>query len=88
MRAKAGKEQMVQAFLRQGAIMSQDETQTQRWFGIDEGDGVFSVFDTFEDEEGREAHLEGAIAKALMGSADELFIEPPQISKVKIVAEK
>ncbi len=85
---KPGKEKDVEAFLKQGAVMAQDESQTVHWFGIREDDGAYSVFDTFNDEAGREAHLSGEIAKALMASADELFAEPPQINKITILAEK
>jgi quinol monooxygenase YgiN len=46
------------------------------------------VFDTFNDEAGRDAHLSGEIAKALMANAATLFSEPPQINKITIVADK
>ena len=88
LKPKAGKEQEIEAFLKQGATMAQDEPGTIRWFGIREDDGAYSVFDTFEDESAREAHLNGEIAKALMASAEALFSEPPQINKITIVAEK
>jgi quinol monooxygenase YgiN len=88
LKPKAGKEHDVEAFLKQGAQMAQDEPQTLSWFAIKEDDGAYSVFDTFADEAGREAHLNGEIAKALMASADELFSEPPSISKIEILAEK
>jgi quinol monooxygenase YgiN len=88
MKAKPGKEHEVEAFLKQGAVMAKDESGTVNWYGIKEDDGHYSVFDTFEDEAGREAHLSGEIAKALMAKADELFSEPPQIHKITILAEK
>jgi hypothetical protein len=46
------------------------------------------VFDTFNDEGGRDAHLNGDIAKALMAKASELFADPPKIHKISIVADK
>ena len=85
---KQGKESEVEAFLKQGAVMAQDEPATIHWYGIKEDDGAYSVFDTFDDEAGREAHLNGEIAKALMAKADELFAEPPQINKINLLAEK
>jgi quinol monooxygenase YgiN len=85
---KAGKEADVEAFLKQGAEMAKDEPGTVAWYGIKEDDGAYSVFDTFDDEAGREAHLNGAIARALMASAEELFSEPPQINKISLLAEK
>jgi quinol monooxygenase YgiN len=88
LKAKPGKEADVEAFLKQGAEMAKNEPGTISWFGLNEGDGRYSVFDTFNDEAGRNAHLNGDIAKALMAKADELFSEPPKISKIVILAEK
>jgi quinol monooxygenase YgiN len=58
------------------------------WYALDEDDGRFSIFDTFDDEAGRDAHLNGAIAKALMEKADELLADPVQIHKITLVATK
>lgn len=94
LKAKAGKEAEVEAFLKQGAVMAKQETGTVHWFGFKEdrtdGDGgaVFGIFDTFHDEAGREAHLTGEIAKALMARADELFMEAPKIHKIELLGEK
>ncbi len=88
LKAKPGKEAEVEAFLKQGAVMAQDEPQTISWYAIREDDGAFGIFDTFDDESGREAHLNGEIAKALMAKAGELLSEPPHISKIAILAEK
>jgi quinol monooxygenase YgiN len=89
LKAKPGKEAEVAAFLKQGAEMAEKETGTVDWYAFKEDKGgVFGIFDTFEDEAGREAHLNGDIAKALMAKADELFSEPPKIHKIGLVAEK
>lgn len=88
LKAKPGKEAEVEAFLKQGAVMAKDEPGTISWYAIREDNGAFGIFDTFDDEAGREAHLNGAIAKALMGNADTLLAEPPHISKITILAEK
>ncbi len=88
LKAKPGKEAAVEAFLRQGAEMARQETGTVTWYALQEGDGRYGIFDTFEAEEGREAHLSGEIAKALMANAEELLSEPPQIRKITILAEK
>ena len=85
---RPGKESEVEAFLKQGAEMAKDEPGTVAWYGIKADSGAYSVFDTFEDEAGREAHLNGAIAKGLMSKAEELFSEPPKIDKISLVAEK
>ena len=88
MKAKPGKEAEVEAFLTQGATMAQAEQGTVDWFAIKEDDGAYSIFDTFETEEARDAHLNGEIAKALMAKASELFTEPPQIHKISVLAKK
>jgi quinol monooxygenase YgiN len=88
LKAKPGKEKDVEAFLKQGAEMSKNETGTVNWYGLKEDEGNYSVFDTFNDEAGRDAHLNGDIAKALMAKASELFASPPQIHKINILADK
>ncbi len=88
LKAKPGKEKDVEAFLKQGAEMSKKETGTVNWYGLKEDEGNYSVFDTFNDEAGRDAHLNGDIAKALMAKASELFASPPQIHKINILADK
>ena len=88
MKARPGKEAEVEAFLTQGATMAQAEQGTVDWFAIKEDDGAYSIFDTFDTEAAREAHLNGDIAKALMAKASELFTEPPQIHKISVLAKK
>lgn len=88
LKAKPGKEKDVEAFLKQGAEMSKKEAGTVSWFGLSEGEGQYSVFDTFNDDAGRDAHLNGDIAKALMAKASELFVDPPKIHKITIVADR
>jgi quinol monooxygenase YgiN len=88
LKAKPGKEKDVEAFLKQGAEMSKKEAGTVSWYGLHESEGHYSVFDTFNDEAGRDAHLNGEIAKALMANAATLFSAPPQINKITIVADK
>ena len=68
--------------------MAKQEKGTITWYAIKEDDGVYGIFDTFEDEAGRDAHLNGDIAKALMAKASDLFSEPPKIHKIDILAEK
>src|SRR5258708_1117023 len=89
LKAKPGKEAEVEAFLKQGGAMAQSETGTVDWYGFKEDKpGVFGIFDTFNDEAAREAHLSGAIAKALMAKADEDFAEKPIMNKITLSAEK
>ncbi len=88
LKAKPGKEEEVESFLEQGASMSLDEPETVTWYGVKMGPGVYGVFDTFDDEEGRDAHLNGEIAKALMAKAPELFSNELRIEKMEILASK
>ncbi len=88
LKAKPGKEKDVEAFLKQGAVMANDEAFTVTWYGVKMGPGVYGVFDTFNDEAGRDAHLSGDIAKALMANASELFANEIKIEKLEILADK
>jgi quinol monooxygenase YgiN len=88
LKAKPGKENEVEAFLKQGATMSRDEPETVTWYGVKIAPGVYGVFDTFADEHGRDAHMSGEIAKALMAKASELFENQLQIEKLEILASK
>jgi quinol monooxygenase YgiN len=88
LKAKPGKEAEVEAFLKQGASMSHEEPQTVTWYGLKLGPGTYGVFDTFNDEAGRDAHLTGEIAKALMASAPDLFSNEIKIENMEILAHK
>lgn len=86
--AKSGKEAEVAEFLKSALPIVQGEPETVTWYAIQEGPDRFSIFDTFEGDGGRDAHLDGDVAKALMARADELFSEPPAIHKMDILASK
>ena len=89
LKAKPGKEAEVEEFLKQGGAMVQSEIGTIDWYAFKEDKpGVFGIFDTFDDEAGRDAHLNGEIAKALMAKANEYFAEKPTIHKIRVIAEK
>jgi quinol monooxygenase YgiN len=88
LKAKPGKESDVEAFLKQGATMSNDEPQTVTWYGVKMAPGVYGVFDTFDDEAGRDAHMNGEIAKALMANAPDLFSNEIRIEQMEILASK
>ena len=68
--------------------MAQDEPATIAWFAIRLGPSTFGIFDAFPDESGREAHLSGAIAAALMERASDLLAQPPTIEKHDVLAAK
>lgn len=84
--ALPGKEVEVEAFLTQGAAMAGDEPGTARWFALRLGPSTFGVFDAFPDDAGRQAHLSGAIAQALLESVGTLISEPT-IEPVDVIAE-
>jgi quinol monooxygenase YgiN len=88
LKPKPGKEAEVEAFLKQGAAMAEDEKGTIAWYAFKEDNGTYGIFDTFDDESGRQAHLTGEIAKALFAKADDLFAEPPKIHQIEILAQK
>ena len=88
LKAKPGKEGDVEAFLKAGATMSLDEAQTVTWYGVKIAPGMYGVFDTFDDESGRDAHMNGEIAKALMANATELFSNEIKIEQMEILAKK
>jgi len=86
--AKSGKEKDAEQFLRNGLPLVNDEPATTAWFGIRLGPSTFGIFDAFPDENGRQAHLSGKVAAALMAKAGELFSKPPSIEKVDVLAAK
>jgi quinol monooxygenase YgiN len=86
--AKPGKEKEVADFLRSALPLVQAEAGTVTWYAIQEGPSSFAIFDTFDDEAGREAHLNGKVAAALMAKAADLFAKSPAIHKIDILADK
>jgi quinol monooxygenase YgiN len=86
--AKPGKEADVQNFLEGGLPLAQNEPDTTAWFAIRMGPSTFGIFDAFPDDSGRQAHLNGPIAEALMAQADELLSSPPDIQSVDVLASK
>jgi quinol monooxygenase YgiN len=86
--AKPGKEQEVASFLHQGLQLANRETTTPVWFALRLGPSTFAVFDAFADEKGRQNHLEGAIAQALMARAPELLAAPPSIERLEVLGAK
>lgn len=86
--ARPGKEQEVLEFIKSALTPAQDEPATVRWYALQIGPSTFGIFDTFATEEGRQAHLQGPIAQALMAKADELLAAPPRIEPVTLLAVK
>lgn len=86
--AKPGKENDVENFLKNALPLAEEEEETIAWFALKLGPSTFGIFDTFNTTAGREAHLSGKIAAALMQHAGELLSSPPVIEKVELLAVK
>ncbi len=86
--AKDGKEDELASFLAGALPLAEDEPATTAWFAIKLDDSTYGIFDVFPDDEGRQAHLAGPIAAALMEKADELLSRPPEIKPIDVLAAK
>ena len=88
LKAKPGKEGELAEFLSGALPLAEGEPETTAWFAIKLDDSTFGIFDAFPTADGRQAHLAGPIAAALMGKADELLSEAPSIKPVDVLAAK
>jgi quinol monooxygenase YgiN len=86
--AKPGMEKDVENFLREGLSIVQGEPATVAWFALRLGPSTYAVFDAFEDEAGRQAHLLGRVAAAVMAKAPDLLTKPPSIDRIDVLAAK
>jgi quinol monooxygenase YgiN len=86
--AKPGKEADVASFLEGGRSIVENEPDTTAWFAVRLSDSQFAIFDVFPDDSGRQAHLSGAVAEALMAQADELLAQTPNIQQADVIASK
>jgi quinol monooxygenase YgiN len=86
--AKPGREPDVESFLRAGLALVREEPATVAWFAVRLGPSTFGIFDAFPDEAGRQAHLSGRVAAALMAKASELLSRPPSIENADVLAAK
>lgn len=84
--AKPGKEQEVADFLKSAVPLVDAEPATVTWYAVKIGSSTFGIFDTFVADEGRDAHLKGKVAAALMQKAPDLFSKPPDIQKIEVLA--
>ena len=76
------------AFLTEALPLVEDEPDTLAWFAIRTGGSSFAIVDVFPDEAGRQAHLDGPVAAALIAKTPELLTQPPQIDHADVVAAK
>jgi quinol monooxygenase YgiN len=86
--ARPGKEQELEAFLKGALPLAVEEPKTTAWFAVKFSASSFAVFDVFESEAARDAHLGGRIAAALMAKAGELLASPPNIEKHEVLGAK
>jgi quinol monooxygenase YgiN len=86
--AKPGKEDDVAAFLNGALPLVEQEPETTAWFAVRLGSARFAIFDVFPSEAGREAHITGPVAAALMENAPELLASQPTIETVDVLASK
>ncbi len=86
--AKPGKEQQVEAFLRDARSLVLEERETLAWFALRIGPSTFAIFDAFPNESGRDAHLNGKVAAKMMEMAPELFANQLEIVRVEVIADK
>ncbi len=86
--AKPGMEAEVEQFLTGALALAQKEEKTITWYAVKMDERTFGIFDSFPDDDGRQAHLAGPIAAALMENADRLLAEPPSIEQIDILAAK
>lgn len=86
--AKPGKEDELAAFLQSALPLAEQEADTTAWFAIKLDDSTYGIFDVFPGDEGRQAHLKGPIAAALMEKADDLLSSPPDIKQIDVLAAK
>lgn len=86
--AKPGREADVEAFLKSAVPLVQAEPATTAWFAIRIGPSTFGIFDVFPDDAGRQAHLSGKVAAALMANASDLLSAAPDIQPIDVLADK
>jgi quinol monooxygenase YgiN len=86
--AKPGKESEVEAFVKGGQAIVEQEPGTRVWYGFRVDDSTFGIFDAFEDEAARQAHLSGQIPAALAAAGAQLLAKDPDIRLVDVLAVK
>jgi quinol monooxygenase YgiN len=86
--AKPGRGDDLAAFLTNGRELAAAETGTVTWYAFRISDTTYGIFDTFDEEAGRQAHLTGQIPAALGRVAADLLAADPDIKPIDIVAVK
>jgi len=86
--AKAGKEKAVEELITSAVSLAVKEANTTTWYAFRINKSTFGIYDTFQHEEGRQSHLSGKIAQALMSNASELLVTAPVIEPLDVLAVK
>ncbi|MGO4604568.1 putative quinol monooxygenase [Terrabacter sp. 2YAF2] len=86
--AKPGKGDELGAFLEQGRELAAQEEGTVSWYAFRLDDTTYGIFDTFESEEAREAHVNGRIPAALQDVSSDLLAEAADIKPIDVLAVK
>src|SRR5262245_7555975 len=86
--AKPGKETALAQLLEGGLSIVREEAATVHWFAVRFDASTFGIFDTFDDDRGRQAHLAGRLAAALMEKAPDLLAQAPKIESIDVLAAK
>lgn len=86
--AKPGRENDVEELLDSGLSVVNQEPGTTFWFALHLGGSTYGIFDAFLDDAGRDAHLHGALAEALMSQASDLLTGAPDIQQIDIRSSK
>ncbi|TCC37501.1 antibiotic biosynthesis monooxygenase [Kribbella capetownensis] len=86
--AKPGKEEELRAFLEKGRELAVAEEGTVTWYAFRLGPTTFGIFDTFADEDGRQAHVNGQIPAALGQVGPELLAADADIRPIDVIAVK
>ena len=88
LQAQPGKEDELARFLVGALPLVENEPQTSAWLAVRTGDSSYAIVDVFPDEAGRQAHLDGPVAAALIEKATELLVTEPEIERVDVLAAK
>jgi quinol monooxygenase YgiN len=86
--AKPGKGPDLRELLKSGRELAAAEDGTVTWYAFKVNDTTYGIFDTFDSEDSRIAHINGEIPKALAQVGGDLLAKEPDIQTIDIVAVK
>jgi quinol monooxygenase YgiN len=86
--AGTGQVEQVEKFLTEAADIVRHEPDTTAWFAVRFGHGEYGIFDVFPDDNGRTAHMNGPVARALTEQRSQLLGEDPSMDRLDVLAHK